>query len=239
VSANLSTLPKEWQGVNACAEIKMHPSGRFLYVSNRGHDSIAGFTLDDEGKMTALGWTPTEKSPRSFDIDPSGQFLYAAGESSGKLATYQIDSKNGALKLVKKWHKEPRTTSSHGVPATKQYQNVRQCGTILDRIHTIQDAGIIQVGLTALVDSQGGLPVFSQCLDGQRNGRRAILEQFQLLQQHLPLPTGLLMISDRGTYSADHVRRLHCHGFYGCAPCLVCGESFRNPVGSGHARRAA
>jgi hypothetical protein len=73
---------------------------------------------------------------------------------------------------------------------------------------------MIQVGLTAVVDSQGGLPVFSQCLDGQRNGRRAIAEQFQLLQQQLPLPTGLLMISDRGTYSADHVSRLYRHGYY-------------------------
>jgi hypothetical protein len=73
---------------------------------------------------------------------------------------------------------------------------------------------MIQVGLTAVVDSQGGLPVFSQCLDGQRNGRRAIAEQFQLMQQHVPLPPGLLMISDRGTYSADHVSRLYRHGFY-------------------------
>jgi 6-phosphogluconolactonase len=97
----LSTHLKEWQGVNACAEIKVHPSGRFLYVSNRGHDNIAGFALDDHGRMTALGQTPTEKTPRSFDIDPSGQFLYAAGESSGKLATYQIDAKTGTLKLVK------------------------------------------------------------------------------------------------------------------------------------------
>jgi len=73
---------------------------------------------------------------------------------------------------------------------------------------------MVQVGLTAMVDNLGGLPVFSQCLDGQRNGRRAIAEQFQLLQQHLPLPTGLLMISDRGTYSADHVARLQRHGSY-------------------------
>src|SRR5262245_26549278 len=73
---------------------------------------------------------------------------------------------------------------------------------------------MIQVGLTAVIDKLGGLPVFSQCLDGQRNGRRAIAEQFQLLQQHLPMPTGLLMISDRGTYSAEHVARLHRHGSY-------------------------
>jgi hypothetical protein len=78
----------------------------------------------------------------------------------------------------------------------------------------ISEVLMIQVGLTAVVDSQGGLPVFSQCLDGQRNGRRAIAEQFQLLQQQLPLPTGLLMISDRGTYSADHVSRLYRHGYY-------------------------
>jgi 6-phosphogluconolactonase len=97
----LSTLPKEFHGTNACAEIKVHPSGHFLYVSNRGHDSIAGFTLDDDGKMTAIGQTPTEKTPRSFDIDSSGQFLYAAGKSSGKLATSQIDAKAGSLKLVK------------------------------------------------------------------------------------------------------------------------------------------
>src|SRR5262249_60671201 len=75
----------------------------------------------------------------------------------------------------------------------------------------VTEALMIQVALTAVVDGQGGLPVFGQCLDGQRNGRRAIAEQFQLLQQHLPLPTGLLMISDRGTYSAEHVSRLHRH----------------------------
>ena len=85
---------------------------------------------------------------------------------------------------------------------------------------------MIQVGLTAVVDSQGGLPVFAQCLDGQRNGRRAIAEQFQLLQQHLPLPTGLLMISDRGTYSADHVSRLHRHGFY--ALCSMCWHEYQD-----------
>jgi 6-phosphogluconolactonase len=50
----LSTLPQEWQGVNACAEIKVHPSGRFKYVSNRSHDSIAGFALYDDGPSMSL-----------------------------------------------------------------------------------------------------------------------------------------------------------------------------------------
>ena len=93
----VSTLPSDFKGVNACAEIKVHPSGRFAYVSNRGHDSIAAFSLDDNGKLSALGQAETEKTPRSFDIDPSGKYLFAAGESSGKLAGYRIDPKTGKL----------------------------------------------------------------------------------------------------------------------------------------------
>jgi 6-phosphogluconolactonase len=96
----VSTLPAEFKGTNACAEIKVHPSGTFVYVSNRGHDSIARFALDNEGKPTALGQTATEKTPRSFDIDPSGKYLLAAGESSGKVAVYRIDAKSGDLERL-------------------------------------------------------------------------------------------------------------------------------------------
>jgi 6-phosphogluconolactonase (cycloisomerase 2 family) len=94
----VSTLPGGFRRTNACAEIRVHPSGKFLYVSNRGHDSIAAFTLDDDGKVSVIGQEPTEKTPRSFDLDPSGKFLFAAGESSGKLAVYAIDSNSGRLK---------------------------------------------------------------------------------------------------------------------------------------------
>jgi 6-phosphogluconolactonase (cycloisomerase 2 family) len=95
----LSTLPPDYQGPNTCAEIKVHPSGRFLYVSNRGHDSIATFSVDAAtGRLTRLGHTPTEKTPRSFDLDPSGHFLYAAGQASGKIAAYRIDRGTGELK---------------------------------------------------------------------------------------------------------------------------------------------
>jgi 6-phosphogluconolactonase len=93
-----STLPGEFKGTNACAEIRIHPTGRFVYASNRGHDSIAAFAVGEDGKLSALGQTATEKTPRSFDIDPSGRFLFAAGESSGKLAAYRLDPKTGALK---------------------------------------------------------------------------------------------------------------------------------------------
>jgi 6-phosphogluconolactonase len=93
----VSTLPADFRGTNACAEIRVHPSGKFLYVSNRGHDSIACFALDGQGKVAALGQEPTEKTPRSFDLDPSGKYLLAAGESSGKLAAYRVDGTSGRL----------------------------------------------------------------------------------------------------------------------------------------------
>ena len=62
-----------------------------------GHDSIAAFSLNDDGKLSVIGQTTTEKTPRSFDIDPSGKYLFAAGESSGKLAGYRIDREKGNL----------------------------------------------------------------------------------------------------------------------------------------------
>jgi 6-phosphogluconolactonase len=95
------TLPKDFKGTNACAEVRIHPSGEFLYVSNRGHDSIARFALDGEGQVSASGQEPTEKTPRSFDLDPAGEYLFAAGESSGMLAGYRIDRATGKLRLLK------------------------------------------------------------------------------------------------------------------------------------------
>jgi len=68
---------------------------------------------------------------------------------------------------------------------------------------------MIQVGVSAVVDDLGALPIFQQALDGNRNGFTAVREQYCLLQQHLPLPDDLLLVSDRGTFSADHVARLH------------------------------
>jgi 6-phosphogluconolactonase len=94
----LSTLPADFKGQNTTAEVKIHPSGKFVWVSNRGHDSLAGFAIDaDSGKLTALGQTPTEKTPRSFDLSPDGGFVIAAGEGSGKLAVYAVDRGTGKL----------------------------------------------------------------------------------------------------------------------------------------------
>lgn len=94
----VSTLPDDFAGSNTCAQIHITPGGRFLYAPNRGHNSIAGFSVDAaSGALTRLGHTPTEPVPRACGIDPSGNFLYAAGLESGRLAAYRIDQTTGAL----------------------------------------------------------------------------------------------------------------------------------------------
>jgi 6-phosphogluconolactonase len=96
----LSTLPADFSGRNSTAEVKIHPSGKYAWISNRGHDSLAGFAIASDGKLSALGQTPTEATPRSFDIDPSGQIVFGAGEGSGKLAVYRLDPSTGQLNRV-------------------------------------------------------------------------------------------------------------------------------------------
>lgn len=93
-----STIPHEFEERNSCARLQIHPTGRFLYAANRGHDSIAGFRINAEkGQLHGLGQFPTEATPRGFDITSDGNFLIAAGQSSGKLATYRIDPDTGKL----------------------------------------------------------------------------------------------------------------------------------------------
>lgn len=97
----LATLPKGYDGKNSCAQIHLTPSGEFLYVSNRGHDSLAIFRTDpDTGLLTAVGHRPTEPTPRAFNIDPEGRYLFAAGLGSGKLAAYRIEPRTGLLDLI-------------------------------------------------------------------------------------------------------------------------------------------
>jgi len=95
----ISTLPKSFTGENDDAEIQMHPSGKFLYASNRGHDSIAVFAIDpSKGTLTPVEDTPTQgKIPRSFEIDPTGRFLLAANQKSDNIVVFRIDPKTGHL----------------------------------------------------------------------------------------------------------------------------------------------
>ena len=93
----LSTLPAGFAGRNSCADIHVHPSGAFVYGSNRGHDSIAIFAVDPgSGRLTPAGHQSTQgKEPRNFAIDPSGAFLLAANQDSGSVVVFRIDRGTG------------------------------------------------------------------------------------------------------------------------------------------------
>ena len=95
----ISTLPKGFSAENTTAEIHVHPNGKFLFASNRGHDSIVAYSIDQSsGKLTLIDYFPTQgKNPRDFDIDPSGKFLFAANEDSANVVIFKIDEKTGRL----------------------------------------------------------------------------------------------------------------------------------------------
>lgn len=97
----VSTLPDGFTGQNSTSKIRITPSGEFLYVPNRGHNSIACFAADAAtGLLTSLGQVPSEKVPRAIGLDPDGKFLYAAGHESGRLAAYRIEE-TGLLRPLK------------------------------------------------------------------------------------------------------------------------------------------
>ena len=93
----IATLPGGYAARNTCSQIHLTPSGQFLFVANRGHNSIAGFAVDAAGRLTAIGHAPTEPVPSAFALDPAGRFVFAAGSASGRLASYRIDGGTGAL----------------------------------------------------------------------------------------------------------------------------------------------
>ncbi len=95
----ISTLPADFKGENTTAEIQVHPSGNFLYDSNRGADNIAVFRIDkSKGTLTAVDHTSTQGNvPRGFGIDPSGSFLIAGNEKSDNIVVFRIDKRSGKL----------------------------------------------------------------------------------------------------------------------------------------------
>ncbi len=96
---SVSTLPSDFKGENDTAEIEVYPSGKFLYGSNRGHDSIALFSIDSRsGRLNLKETTPTGgKTPRNFAIDPTGAYLFAANQGSNTIVIFRIDKKTGHL----------------------------------------------------------------------------------------------------------------------------------------------
>ena len=105
----VSTLPKNFSGSSAAAEIKIHSSGKFLFASNRGDDTIAVFSIDSKtGALTLADNFPTQgKTPRNFEIDPTGKFLFVANQDTDNIAVFQIDSNNGRLTPTKQTLRVP------------------------------------------------------------------------------------------------------------------------------------
>ena len=95
----IAGLPAGFSGKNTAAEIAIHPSGQFLYTSNRGDDSIAEFSIDKStGRLTLIGHASTlGKAPRNFAIDPSGTQLLVANQDTGNIVEYSIDAATGKL----------------------------------------------------------------------------------------------------------------------------------------------
>jgi 6-phosphogluconolactonase len=98
----VSTLPADFKGSSSGAEIQIHPSGKFLYGSNRGHDSIAVFAIEAKsGKLTCLGYESTGgKIPRHFTFDPSGKWVVAENQDSNDVVVFKADAKTGRLTLT-------------------------------------------------------------------------------------------------------------------------------------------
>jgi len=98
----LSTLPDAFTGRNDDAEISVHPDGKWLFASNRGHDTIAVFSISPaDGSLTHIGEFPTGgKEPRHFTIDPTGKFLLAENQNSNSIAVFRIDTAKGTLTQV-------------------------------------------------------------------------------------------------------------------------------------------
>ncbi len=95
----LTTLPEGFAGHSTCAEVQITPSGRFLYGSNRGHDSIAIFAVDQErGTLTVVGHESTRgKIPRNFEVSPTGEFLAVANQDTNNVVMFRIDENSGRL----------------------------------------------------------------------------------------------------------------------------------------------
>jgi len=95
----VSTLPAEFKGSSACSELEIHPNGRFLYGSNRGHDSLAAFAIDPEtGRLLLVQIAPSGgKTPRNFAFDPTGKWIVCTNHDSDNAVVFRVDGDTGKL----------------------------------------------------------------------------------------------------------------------------------------------
>jgi 6-phosphogluconolactonase len=116
----ISTLPNDFNGVSYTAEVVAHPSGRFLYGSNRGHDSIAVFGIDASGRLTFVEAESTQgKTPRNFVVDPTGSFLLAENQDSDNIVIFKIDQETGALSPTSQTISVPKPCCIRMLPVQK------------------------------------------------------------------------------------------------------------------------
>ncbi|HYG34558.1 MAG TPA: lactonase family protein, partial [Clostridia bacterium] len=95
----ISTLPTDFKDQNTCAEVELHPTGKFLYASNRGHNSIAAYSIDKAtGKLNLLEYCSTQgKTPRHFALAPNGRWLLAENQDSDSIVVFAVDPATGRL----------------------------------------------------------------------------------------------------------------------------------------------
>jgi 6-phosphogluconolactonase len=95
----VSTLPAGFTGISTCAEVLVHPNGRFLYGSNRGHNSIAVFAIDPaSGRLTPVEHVSTQgKAPRNFAFDPTGNWIVCTNHDSNNAVVFRVDAATGRL----------------------------------------------------------------------------------------------------------------------------------------------
>jgi len=97
----ISSLPEDYKGSDTCAEIAVRPDGKFLYVSNRGSDTVGVFAIDDSGHLTPVQQIPTQgKVPRNFELDPSGKWMILTNQMGDTTVVYRVDEASGRLKQV-------------------------------------------------------------------------------------------------------------------------------------------
>ena len=110
----ISTIPESHTSFNSGAALRITEDGRFLYASNRGHDSIATFEIDAEGQLSLVDYTASEgETPRDFNLDPSEEFLIVGHQDSDNLTLFERDAKSGRLTLLQKDFFAPEVVNVH------------------------------------------------------------------------------------------------------------------------------
>ena len=135
----ISTLPDNFTGSNTTAEIRVHPSGRFLYNTNRGHNSVTMFAINPAtGELDVIGWESTRGEwPRGMNIDPSGTFLYAANQNTDTIAVFRMSRSS------RSWLVVLRLPFQHTAePFEHRHALLEQLVIVLDARHEAADGEI-------------------------------------------------------------------------------------------------